>query len=638
MIALAGASSNLANPANFRVSRRFWIYLVALALAIYVGIQEHVLQQPSNLLSGWFDNIATTISPVEALRFSFSELDFGIDSNAKALVGGLAFGADAQLDQVAKEAMRISGLSHLTAVSGTNCAIVAGAVWLVARKVFSSIRVQLFFVSVALVSYLFLVGFEPSVVRATAMALAVVLVKMLGRPNSTLPALTLAVSVLLLLNPSFASDYGFTLSVLATFGILVIAPAIHRRLSNRFPAWLSILVSASFSAQILTLPVIYELQGSIPVFSLIANLLVEPLVAFVTILGLMTLITAFFIPAVAAFFGWVASVPAYLILTVANSLASAPGAELNWQGPFAMMALVALAIAFFVFARSKSKKSKPIFLIAFALIALTIGSSIALGPKPWHLFPNDWQIVQCDVGQGDALLVRSQSQVLLIDTGNNWSKLELCLRQSKVDQIDHLVLTHFDLDHIGAAENLISGNKVQEIFVSAWPDERWVANNLMKQAERKRIPVVKVSAGFQFESKKLRVEVLSPPGLSGADSNDSSLVLLVTMPTLVLLALADTGEQAQMRLAQDFNFKDRQLPMVVKVAHHGSADQFFELYEELQPEVSLISVGANNSYGHPTERTLQHLRRSAKKILRTDEQGNVAIWVKQSKLHVFATG
>ena len=638
MSALAGAGHNLGHTAAVRSTGRFWIFLAAFAMAISVALAKLLLKLPTDQLSYWFQNLQFSVGPIENLRSAFANLDFGVTAGAKALVGGLAFGADSELDPLAVAHMKIAGLSHLTAVSGTNCAIVGAAVWLLTKQMVPSIRWQLATVAAALVGYLLLVGFEPSVLRATAMALVVVLARMSGRPNSTLGALTFAVSALLLVNPSFATDIGFALSALATFGILLVAPKIHDRFSKKLPNWLSLLISASVSAQLLTLPIIYSLQGSIPIYSLLANLIVEPMVVLVTVLGLLTLIFATVLPPLAAIVGWFASIPAFLILAVAQLVASFPAASFAWQGPFSLASLCALAVYLVAFAIPNYRRVKFFFAIAAALLAATLGTSAALAPKPWQQITNDWQLVQCDVGQGDALLVRSSSETMIIDAGNDWGKLKLCLDQASVSKIDHLVLTHFDLDHIGAVDELITYLPVEMIYVSAWPDKRWAATNLNRIAELNNIPVLSASAGSKIDFKNTQTTVLSPIGNQGEDSNDGSLVILITLPTLELLALADSGERAQMRLSEDLNFNDRSRPLIVKVAHHGSADQFFELYEELRPDVALISVGKNNSYGHPTDRTLGQLVQSAKQILRTDELGSIALSSSNSKLNISATG
>ncbi|NBX94033.1 MAG: ComEC/Rec2 family competence protein, partial [Actinobacteria bacterium] len=221
------------------------------------------------------------------MRTSFLASLRGVSTDSAALVAGLAIGDDSQLSAQTKEDFRKVSLTHLSAVSGANCAIVlAGVAFLL--NLLPIARPFRIFVSFAAIGfYLALVGQEPSVLRASAMVGVVLLGFLIGRRVSPLDAIALSVIGLLLWQPELSLSYGFALSALATIGLVVLAPKLVEVFEKKMPTWLAIVISVSIAAQIACLPVLLMLQPELPVYSVLANVLAEPLVAPITVLGLL---------------------------------------------------------------------------------------------------------------------------------------------------------------------------------------------------------------------------------------------------------------------------------------------------------------------------------------------------------------
>jgi competence protein ComEC len=143
--------------------------------------------------------------------------------------------------------------------------------------------------------------------------------------------------------------------------------------------------------------------------------------------------------------------------------------------------------------------------------------------------------------------------------------------------------------------------------------------------------VVLAERGLSGHLGDVHWSVLSPErhAVGSEDSNDASISMLFEFAGFNLIAMADLGEKGQMRIASNIDFwyepESKTEPLVMKVAHHGSADQYAELFEYLRPSVSLLSVGKTNGYGHPTVKTLALLARTGSLICRTDELGSVTI-------------
>ncbi len=570
----------------------------------------------------------------------------GVSQNAIGLVAGLAIGDTSLIDAEFLEQMRTVSLTHLTAVSGANCAIIIGMVYLLLSRLRAARWLRTSLSLVALVGYVAVVGTQPSVLRAAFMSSVVLLAISLGRRATAGASLGMAVLILLIADPWLARDFGFALSASATAGILLLAPEIYSRLKTRFPSWLALGLSVTMSAQLLCLPVLLQLQSGLSTYSVIANLLAEPLVAPVTILGILACLVAWFAPWLAFGLSWVASLGTWWIASVAEHLAALPMTTISWATGWVGATLAVIVIvATLLWLRAEAPGLKVAgALTLIAVLSVTIGSSGASIAKSATWPPRDWLIVACDVGQGDALVIRSENQVAVIDVGKDEKLIDGCLTQLGITRIDLLVLTHFDLDHIGGLAGALQGREVGQALISPFKDDRWGASSSKLALEESGADSSFGQVGVRGTLGQFGWLVLSPESnATGAeDSNDASIVILWQSPQLNLLTMADLGERGQMRVAGNSDAWLGQglsaVPMVLKVSHHGSADQYPELIEALAPDLALVSVGADNSYGHPTLRTIGLLEKLGARIFRTDLSGDLAVSISDGVLGVSASG
>lgn len=577
---------------------------------------------------------------IQAIREAFIENTTGISKDARGLVAGIAIGDTSLISEDLISQMKTVSLTHLTAVSGANCAIVLALVYLLIRKLGGGRWFKLLGGLAALVAYVNLVGSQPSVLRAAVMATAVLISVSLGRSSSPANALALSIIVLLIADPWLAVDYGFALSVSATLGLLLLTKPITEKLNQHFPFWLSVSIAVAISAQVFCLPVLLQLQSGLSTYALPANLLAAPLVAPITVLGILGVIFAIPFPWLTQVLTYLAALGAELIGQIAISLSKAPMTSINWPVGLLGITCAVLVIAGFLL----WLKSGRTILRNLGLATLVFVISIALGGfgfmqlqrLQWPI--KSWQVVACDVGQGDALVVKSEGKTALIDVGKYDEKIDNCLSELGIQQIDMLVLTHFDLDHVGGIKGALKNRKVGVAIVSPFKDERWGATGTSMVLAEAGIKIQTADLGTNGKLGELTWRVLSPmPKAAGAeDSNDASLVILFKAKQFNLLTMADIGEQGQMRMTSNSSWwKDpslHEVPLILKVSHHGSADQYPELIEALKPDLSLISVGADNSYGHPTQRTLKLLVDSGAAIARTDLLGSIAVGLNRSGL------
>jgi competence protein ComEC len=591
-----------------------------------------VLVQASELKA-----LAQQASWLDSLRKNFTSSAKAITPDSGALVAGLAIGDDSALSGQMLDRMKALSLTHLTAVSGANCAIVIGGVFLVLKRAGTRRWLTLSLSLLALALYVAVVGFEPSVIRAALMASVVLLCAFAGRKVPPTVALSWAVILVLTIWPSMVTSLGFWLSVVATAAILLIAPALYKRWSSRMPAGLALALAVVVSAQLWCLPMLVNLSGGLPTYSVLANLLAEPLVAPITVLGIVSLIVGLVFPPLAALLYWLASFAAFGIELIGN-LALLPAATLWWPDGslgIALMVITVAAISLLIISRMRKQAIVGLCLVALTFVSFS-GSAVARS-QAW---PNvDWQIVSCDVGQGDATVVRSSSQTMLIDVGRDPEPIAKCLAALGVAHIDILLLTHFDADHVGGLAGALERAQVSRALISPFDDERPQVAVARDQLAQANVSVSTAEVGDRGTLGDATWMVAAPePRAAGAeDSNDASVILRVETSQWLLLAFADAGERAQMRTVRLRNSllnRAAGKPLIVKVSHHGSADQYAELFEDLRPEVALFSVGESNSYGHPTKRTLDIFQSAGSAIYRTDHQGSIALNVLDGALNV----
>jgi competence protein ComEC len=565
------------------------------------------------------------------LRTGFTTLATNLPGDGALLLPGLAIGDTTAVTESLDEAMKASSLSHLTAVSGANCAIVIGLIMFAGAAIGLSRLVRVGCSLVVLAGFVVLVTPEPSVVRAAVMATLVLGAFAAGRPVQGVPVLGAAVLVLLVIDPWLARQYGFVLSVLATGGLLVLAGPLARKLAKWMPLWLAAVIAVPVAAQLACQPVLILLDASIPTFGIVANLLAGPAAPLATVLGLVACLVAPLAPGVALMVAQIAWLPAAWIAAIARYFTDAPFARIPWLGGAAgallLAALTAVILIVVLGTLSARWRHRLLFVIAASIVVvLAVAGGTHLAAR--RARPPDWQLAACDIGQGDAMVLRSAGHVALIDTGPEPGPLETCLDSLEIDRIDLLILSHFDLDHVGGASAVVG--RVDRALVG--PSAEPADEDLVQRLRDGGTTVDEVSDGATGLLGDLRWDVLWPPVRLGSvkPGNDASVSVrfdavgeCAPVRCLSSLFLGDLGKRAQERL------RGANGPLgpfdVVKVSHHGSADQSAALYIEASATVGLIGVGIDNGYGHPNAKLLGMLRVSGTEAARTDLDGLVLV-------------
>jgi len=589
------------------------------ALAAPLGAVSRVAAAPP-LLAGADD-----------LRARFLALSSRFGGDGAALLPGLAIGDTSAVGDELDTAMKEASLSHLTAVSGANCAIVVGLVMGIGALVGWPRTVRIAVALLALGGFVVLVTPEPSVVRAAVMAAVVLAALAGGRPGRGLPVLGAAVLAILVVDPWTSREYGFVLSVLATAALLLLAGPIAQRLERVMPAPLALAIAVPLAAQIACQPVLVLLQPSIPLVGVAANILAAPAAPIATIVGMVACLLAPIAPPIALGAAGIAWLPAAWIGGIARVTSALPGAQLPWPEGAAGAVLLAVLLAGASLAAgipaSLGRRARRRALLATAML-LVVTAGVTAGATALRGLgrPADWVVAQCDVAQGDAVIVRSEGHTALIDTGAYAPLLDACLRTLGIDRLDLLVLTHFDNDHVGAVDVVVG--RVDTVLTGPIADDRDAA--VLARLEAAGATVRQVSAGDAGVLGGQRWRALWPPDHRGVEpGNDASLVLEWRSARACpprcepsLLALGDLAQGPQRSVLESVRVRPVD---IVKVSHHGSADQEPELYRAAAAPLALIGVGADNSYGHPAAAALDAVTEVGGAVLRSDTHGLVLI-------------
>jgi competence protein ComEC len=565
----------------------------------------------------------------QSLRTGLRDAAGVLDPEPAGLLPGLVVGDTDKLPRQVEGEFKTAGLAHLLAVSGANLAIVCVAMLLLLRALRVGPRGAAAGAMLALVAFVVLVGPEPSVLRAGVMGAVGLLALAIGRERAALPALGTAVVVLVLWDPAMAISFGFALSVVATAGLVLLAPRWADRLAARgVPRGLAEALAVPAAAHLVTAPVVAGMAGQVSLVSIVANLLAAPVVAPATVLGVLAALVAPAAPWLAEVLVRIAGPEADWLILVARQASRVPGAAIDWpSGWWGGLLLVTCVLLLAVVLRRRRLRVLVGAALAGLLIVVIPVRMIAPG---WP--PPGWAMVACDVGQGDGLVLATaeEGRAVVVDAGPEPGPMAACLDRLDVSRVPLVVLTHLHADHVGGLDAVLADRAVGAVGVGPAREPGWAWRDVRTKAAAAGVPVVQLEAGRRLSWPGLSMEVLAPEGreampVAGADGteiNNSSVVIRATTTAGRILLSGDVELAAQAHL---LNARVDLSADVIKVPHHGSRYTTPELFAAVHARIAVVSVGAGNRYGHPSPVTLATLNRAGTLVLRTDTSGDAAI-------------
>jgi competence protein ComEC len=573
---------------------------------------------------------------VERVRAGLRTAVSGRAPEPRALVPALVLGDTSAMTAELTNDFQVTGLTHLTAVSGANLTLLLAFLLLLARWV--GVRgwwlrgVGL----LGVVVFVALCRTEPSVLRAAAMGLVALAALGAGAGLKGLRTLSVAMVALLLFDPYLSRSLGFTLSVLASGGIVWWAGRWATILHGWLPRFVAESVAVPLAAHLATLPVVAGISGQVSVVGVLTNAVAGPWVGPATVLGFAAAGLSLLHPSAAAVAGFGAAWSAQMIVWVAQLGARFPGA--SWQWPASPVSLVVLGVMSLL-----TGMVLPYLLarwwLALLLSLALVGGFVRAPVQPgWP--PKDWVFVACEVGQGDALVLRvAEGQAMVVDVGPDPAPLDRCLDELGIHAIPLLVLTHFHSDHVAGLPAVVDHRDLGEIWVSPLGSPPQEVDGVVALAAQHGRGLRTPTVGERGQLGEVTWQVLGPVGEhrtfesdgESAEENDASLVLMVTVRGIRILLTGDVepgGQAAIVASGADLRAD------VLKVAHHGSGNQDPEFVAATGARVAIASVGADNSYGHPTPRTVRLVQSLQMTFFRTDQDGSVAVAGRPDQLSV----
>ncbi|MBT0770820.1 ComEC/Rec2 family competence protein [Kineosporia sp. J2-2] len=586
----------------------------------------------------------------EHLREGLRAACAGLPDDARGLLPSLVVGDTSRLDPRLREDLAAGGLTHLTAVSGSNVAILGAVVFFLIGALRGGRRAQAAGTVLAIAGFVVLARPEPSVLRAALMGVLAVVGVLTARRGAGVPMLATTVVVLLGVDPWLARSFGFALSVLATAGLLLLVPAWLYRL-RRWPRGPVLAVAVPLAAQVVTAPVTILLDPVVSLVSVPANLLVAAAVAPATVAGVAAAALSLVWPAGAAAAAWAGGLATQWIALVAHRAAAVPAGSLPWPdgvtGAALLAGLTLLVVSLLMRRAWRTAALLPPVVAACLVLPRWIPVLPGGGPPP------GWVVAQCDVGQGSATVIRSgPDRAVLVDAGPDPVAADRCLNGLGVRHLDLVLITHFHADHADGLDGALAGRGSPPVFVSPVALPTPQARDVTRLAPGRTVPVAAGIGGTAGQGAWQVRWRLVPPGAAAVRAglaatsepegeliNNVSVVLLAEAGGVRVAALGDVEPEAQRALLRTLSAEAavsagpgdvgpgvQAGPVdVVVLSHHGSARQEERLYRFLHPRIALIGVGADNDYGHPAPKALAMLGRIGSRAFRTDTQGRITV-------------
>jgi len=549
-------------------------------------------------------------------------IDRCFPADAAAFAKALLLGDKSGLEWSQSRDFSRSGISHIVAVSGLHISILFAFVETVTGK-------RRFLTAIIGIPVLFvfagMAGFSASVTRAVIMQVLVLLALVLNREYDPPTALAAACLIMLLQCPLTIAGIGFQLSVASVAGIFLFCgklngwlknwlPGMGKTLRGRLERFLTASVAVTLSATVMTVPLTAVHFGVVSLVGVATNLLVLPVVSLI-FYGVMAVCALGCIHSgAAALLAGIVARPIRFVLGVSHAQAGLPLAAVYTVSPYIVIWLV------FVYGLLLwlllLKKKRPGLVFGFGVLGLCVSLMLSfLEPLTC-----DYRVTVLDVGQGQCILLQSEGSTFLVDCGGRRGEeaadiaAEQLLSQG-ITRIDGLILTHYDRDHAGGVPFLADQIDIARVYLPGTEDADGCLQGVL-DAVPDQIPIDS-ELTITFGAAQIRIF----PAKDAGSGNDSCASVLFQREKCDTLITGDLSADAERQLLADYDLPDLE---VLIVGHHGSKySTCEELLAATAPDAAIISVGAENSYGHPTAEVLDRLKNAGCAVYRTDLHGTI---------------
>lgn len=645
-----------ANKGNFD-SRKYYLSLGFYG-KIEAGTIEVINSEYSGIRQGLYELRMVIIERLEKLC-SDNKGIFSIINNKNGIIGAIILGDKTDLDSDIKELYSVSGIAHILAISGLHISFIGMAIYRLLRRRFRFLFSAAVSIPVVL-SFGIMSGFGISTIRAIIMFILKIIGEVLGRKYDAITAISLAGLVLLVQNPFVVCNSGFQMSFGAIIAIVLILPIVEEIL-NTDNKIIKVL-SANFTISLVMNPILAWNYYELPTFSFLLNIVVVPLMSVVIVSS----IVGIFCSCIMFGFGKAVIFPSCGILELytflCNIINKSSVASIVVGQPKVTIIIVYYAILLVVLfglknirtkytraekerniikketglvLEKKAKKERRIKGQNVKLRLACIAGFLLLNYLIYYIPNPGFYITFINVGQGDGILIHGDNGTKVMVDGGSTSEKQVAkncivpyLKAEGIGTIDYSIITHTDKDHISGILEILENNNSNRIRIKnlVMPDINMkddTYNELIEKAKLKKINVLYIKKGDTLSLGKTKIKCIYPETTTTAsDKNDYCTVLSVKNKTSKILLTGDISKEIEEKIKDDIE----ENYTVLKVAHHGSNYSSSEKFlKKVNPKYSIISVGKNNSYGHPGNETMERLRKQGGVIYRTDEKGGITI-------------
>lgn len=645
-----------ANKGNFD-SRKYYLSLGFYG-KIEAGTIEVINSDYSGIRQGLYELRMEIIERLEKLC-SDNKGIFSIINNKNGIIGAIILGDKTDLDSDIKELYSVSGIAHILAISGLHISFIGMAIYRLLRRRFRFLFSAAVSIPVVL-SFGIMSGFGISTMRAIIMFILKIIGEVLGRKYDAITAISLAGLVLLVQNPFVVCNSGFQMSFGAIIAIVLILPIVEEIL-NTDNKIIKVL-SANFTISLVMNPILAWNYYELPTFSFLLNIVVVPLMSVVIVSS----IAGIFCSCIMFGFGKAVIFPGCGILELytflCNIINKSSVASIVVGQPKVTIIIVYYAILLVVLfglknirtkytraekerniikketglvLEKKAKKERRIKGQNVKLRLACIVGFLLLNCLIYYIPNPGFYITFINVGQGDGILIHGDNGTKVMVDGGSTSEKQVAkncivpyLKAEGIGTIDYSIITHTDKDHISGILEILENNNSNRIRIKnlVMPDINMkddTYNELIEKAKLKKINVLYIKKGDTLSLGKTKIKCIYPETTTTAsDKNDYCTVLSVKNKTSKILLTGDISKEIEEKIKDDIE----ENYTVLKVAHHGSNYSSSEKFlKKVNPKYSIISVGKNNSYGHPGNETMERLRKQGGVIYRTDEKGGITI-------------
>lgn len=645
-----------ANKGNFD-SRKYYLSLGFYG-KIEAGTIEVINSDYSGIRQGLYELRLEIIERLEKLCSDNNGI-FSIINNKNGIIGAIILGDKTDLDSDIKELYSVSGIAHILAISGLHISFIGMAIYRLLRRRFRFLFSAAVSIPVVL-SFGIMSGFGISTIRAIIMFILKIMGEVLGRKYDAITAISLAGLVLLVQNPFVVCNSGFQMSFGAIIAIVLILPIVEEIL-NTDNKIIKVL-SANFTISLVMNPILAWNYYELPTFSFLLNIVVVPLMSVVIVSS----IVGIFCSCIMFGFGKVVIFPGCGILELytflCNIINKSSVASIVVGQPKVTIIIVYYAILLVVLfglknirtkytraekerniikketglvLEKKAKKERRIKGQNVKLRLACIVGFLLLNCLIYYIPNPGFYITFINVGQGDGILIHGDNGTKVMVDGGSTSEKQVAkncivpyLKAEGIGTIDYSIITHTDKDHISGILEILENNNSNRIRIKnlVMPDINMkddTYNELIEKAKLKKINVLYIKKGDTLSLGKTKIKCIYPETTTTAsDKNDYCTVLSVKNKTSKILLTGDISKEIEEKIKDDIE----ENYTVLKVAHHGSNYSSSEKFlKKVNPKYSIISVGKNNSYGHPGNETMERLRKHGGVIYRTDEKGGITI-------------